>query len=93
MNFRCDLFQFSREMEDWQIKHITKNLNHLNHLTTFNCVLKDELLAKDILCKADVDKLVSQLQIVSEENLANNMRMQLFVLHSSTHNNTRSAKI
>ncbi len=48
-------------MEEWQVKHITKNLTKLIKQTTFNCLVTAELVANEILNQtADVDGLVSK---------------------------------
>ncbi len=51
-------FQFRSKMEDWQENHIKQNLPKLIRLTTFNTLVKAELIAQSVLDKAEIDKLV-----------------------------------
>lgn len=53
-------------MEDWQVEHITKNLNKLIDLTTLNGPVKAELLTQNVLCKADVEQLVSPVNLLNK---------------------------
>ncbi len=45
-------------MESWQRAHITKNLPELASNTIFNGDIQAELRAKNVLGKADIEKLV-----------------------------------
>lgn len=47
-------------MEDWQKNHIIKNLPKLMYVTEFNCNVQTELLANNVIGKADVEHLVGE---------------------------------